>query len=106
MSFIPTKFKKTPVKEMACLNCGRPFTGNENFCGYCGQKNTAKQLRFGNFISNLFAGFFSYDSRFWRTFIPLLSQPGKVSKKYIEGKRARFVNPFQLYLNVSILFFY
>jgi len=69
------------------------------------KKNTTKKLSIGDFISNLFSGFLSYDSRFWTTFIPLLTQPEKVSKDYIEGKQAGFVNPFQLYLNISIVFF-
>lgn len=107
MKFPLIKFKpkKTEVKGLQCLNCGKPLRGDENFCSYCGQKNTTKKLNFGTFINNLFSGFLSYDSRFWTTFIPLLTKPGKVSKEYIEGKRARFVNPFRLYLNVSIVFF-
>lgn len=111
MKFNLIKFKpkknlnKIEIKGLECLNCGQPLTGNENFCSYCGQKNTTKKLSFTTFINNLFSGFFSYDSRFWTTFRPLLASPGKVSKDYISGKRARFVNPFQLYLNVSIVFF-
>ncbi|WP_299526685.1 DUF3667 domain-containing protein [uncultured Lutibacter sp.] len=111
MKFSILKFKPKvnqkliETKGLECLNCGQPFTGNENFCSFCGQKNTIKKLNFGYFINNLISGFFSYDSRFWNTFIPLLTKPGKVSKEYIEGKRARFVNPFQLYLNISIIFF-
>ena len=105
LSFIKFKQKHQQIKGLECLNCKQPLVGNENFCSYCGQKNTIKQLSITNFISNLFSGFFSYDSRFWRTFIPLLTKPGKVSKEYIEGKRIRFVNPFQLYLNISIIFF-
>lgn len=99
------KLAKIQTKGLECLNCMQPLKGDENFCSFCGQKNTIKQLSFSNFLSNLFSGFFSYDSRFWRTFIPLLIKPGKVSKEYIEGKRIRFVNPFQLYLNISIIFF-
>ncbi|GGK36146.1 MULTISPECIES: DUF3667 domain-containing protein [Flavobacteriaceae] len=107
MKFNLVKFKPkvNQVKGLDCLNCGQPQTGNENFCSYCGQKNSTKKLSFGVFVNNIFSGFFSYDSRFWTTFIPLLTKPGKVSRQYIEGKRARFVNPFQLYLNVSIIFF-
>ena len=75
------------------------------FVHIVGKKNTTKKLTLNHFISNVFSGFFSYNSRFWKTFIPLLTKPGKVSKDYIEGKRARFVNPFLLYLNVSIIFF-
>ncbi|MGV6844723.1 MAG: DUF3667 domain-containing protein [Lutibacter sp.] len=99
------KFKSKEIKGLECLNCGQPLLNNENFCSNCGQKNSVKKLSFSNFLSNLFSGFFSYDSRFWKTFIPLLTKPGKISKQYIEGKRIRFVNPFQLYLNVSIIFF-
>ena len=102
---IKTSKKVKNTKGLECLNCGQPLTGNENFCSNCGQKNTTKKLSFAVFLDNLISGFFSYDSRFWKTFIPLLTKPGKVSKLYVEGKRVRFVNPFQLYLNVSIVFF-
>lgn len=105
LSIPKLKIKKQQNKGLECLNCGQPFIGSENFCSNCGQKNTTKKLNLGTFFNNLFAGFLSYDSRFWRTFIPLLTKPGKVSKDYISGKRVRFVNPFQLYLNVSIVFF-
>lgn len=37
--------------------------------------------------------------------MPLLTKPGKVSRDFIEGKRARYSNPFQFYLTVSIIFF-
>ena len=104
-SLIKFKPKTKQVKGLECLNCEMPLNGSENFCSYCGQKNATNKLSFGNFLNSLFSGFLSYDSRFWRTFIPLLTKPGKVSKDFIEGKRARFVNPFQLYLNVSIVFF-
>lgn len=108
MKFSLVKFKPKKViqtKGLECLNCKQPLTGEDNFCSYCGQKNTTKKLSFGVFVSNIFSNFFSYDSRFWSTFIPLLTKPGKVSKEFVEGKRVKFVNPFQLYLNVSIIFF-
>lgn len=97
--------KPVPRKGLECLNCGQPLNGGDNFCSHCGQKNSTKKLSFGVFVSNMFSGFFSYDSRFWRTFIPLLTKPGKISKEFILGRRVKYVNPFQLYLNVSIIFF-
>ena len=48
---------------------------------------------------------FSLDTKFWRTLIPLLISPGKVSKDYIEGKRVRYTNPFRFYLATTIIFF-
>ena len=97
--------KPVPRKGLECLNCGQPLSGADNFCSNCGQKNSIKKLSFGVFVSNMFSGIFSYDSRFWRTFIPLLTKPGKISKEFIQGRRVKYVNPFQLYLNVSIMFF-
>lgn len=98
--------RHTPIISVIlnCLNCGKPLASDDNFCSYCGQKYIEK-LSFASFIRQLTSGLFSYDSRFWTTFIPLLFKPGKVSRNYIEGKRKRYVNPFQLYLHVSILFF-
>lgn len=93
------------IKEPNCLNCEYPFTKDEKFCPECGQKNKGKKITLGSFIREVFAGFFSWDARFWRTLIPLLIKPGKVSKDYIDGKRNRYSNPFRFYLTVSVIFF-
>lgn len=37
--------------------------------------------------------------------IPLLTNPDKFSKDYIDGKRQCYINPFRFYLAVSIVFF-
>lgn len=58
-----------------------------------------------NFVGEVFNGFISFDAKFWKTIIPLLTKPGKVSRDFIDGKRARYSNPFQFYLTVSIIFF-
>lgn len=93
-----------PYISSDCLNCEQPLNSKDVFCSNCGQKNVEK-LSFSNFINQLVSGLFSYDSRFWTTFLTLIKKPGKVSKDYIEGKRAPYVNPFQMYLHVSIIFF-
>ncbi|WP_439130447.1 DUF3667 domain-containing protein [Polaribacter sp.] len=48
---------------------------------------------------------FNFEAKFWTTIIPLLINPGKVSRDYIDGKRQRYSNPFRFYLTVSIIFF-
>ncbi|KGL58815.1 DUF3667 domain-containing protein [Polaribacter sp. Hel1_85] len=53
----------------------------------------------------MFNGLFNFDAKFWKTLIPLLINPGKVSKDYKEGKRSRYSNPFRFYITVSIIFF-
>lgn len=99
-----TRFNKNK-KGIECLNCSQPISTSDNFCSNCGQVNDELPLSIKQFVSEFFAGFFSFDSRFFKTFFPLIFKPGKVSKDYIEGKRRKYVNPFQLYLHVTILFF-
>jgi len=45
------------------------------------------------------------DSRVWRTLIPLITRPGKLTRDYLEGRRARYMPPFRTYLVLSIVFF-
>ncbi|QTE24525.1 DUF3667 domain-containing protein [Polaribacter cellanae] len=102
-----TKSKKNlvKIKDPECLNCGYPFNGQEKFCPDCGQANKGNNITFKNFIHEVFNGLFNFDAKFWNTFIPLLINPGSVSRNYIEGKRQRYSNPFRFYLTVSIIFF-
>lgn len=100
-----TKKKAIVLKDLNCLNCGYPFTKDEKFCPECGQKNKGSKITFASFMNEMFQGFFSWDAKFWRTLIPLLIKPGKVSSEYIAGKRQKYSNPFRFYLTVSILFF-
>lgn len=99
-----TRFNKNK-RGIECLNCKQPISDNDNFCSNCGQVNDELPLSIKQFVSEFFSGFFSFDTRFFKTFIPILFKPGSVSKDYIDGKRRRYVNPFQLYLHVTILFF-
>lgn len=99
------KTKKVVVHQEKCLNCGHPFLNKEKFCPECGQANKGDKITFYNFIHEIFNGFFSFDAKFWRTIIPLLTKPGKVSRDYVDGKRNRYSNPFRFYFTVSILFF-
>lgn len=99
-----TRFSKKK-RGIECLNCGQPLSPRDNFCSNCGQVNDDLPISIKQFISDFFAGFLNFDSRFFKTFGPLLFKPGKVPKDYIEGKRMKYVNPFQLYLNVTIVFF-
>ena len=56
-------------------------------------------------MHEIFNGFMSFDAKFWRTIIPLLISPGKVTREYVNGKRNKYSNPFRFYFTVSILFF-
>jgi hypothetical protein len=92
-------------RGIECLNCKQPLNSGDCFCSNCGQKNDIRPLQLSQLLSEFFLSFFSLDSRFLRTIIPLISKPGKVTKEYSEGKRMSFMNPFRFYINISIFFF-
>ncbi len=92
-------------KGNKCLNCGHILENDENYCPDCGQINDTRKISVSVFIHTLLSGFYSFDSRFIRTIVPLLSKPGKVSVEYIAGKRTFYSNPFQLLLQTNILLF-
>ncbi len=92
-------------KGTKCLNCESTISENNNFCPNCGQVNDKSRLSLKQYFAEYLSGFFSFDNRFIKTVIPLIFKPGKVTREYIEGKRKKYVNPFQLYLNITIIFF-
>jgi hypothetical protein len=99
-----TRFKDNK-KGYECLNCKQPLDSRDNFCSNCGQVNDLKPLSIKQYLKEFLSGFFAFDTRTLNTLIPLLFRPGKVALEYINGERMRYVNPFQLYLHTSIVFF-
>ena len=89
--------------ETSCLNCGTPLRGQ--YCGQCGQRARSRLISLWELIRDAFGDLFELDSRLWQTLIPLLIRPGKLTADYLQGKRARFMPPFRMYLVLSLLFF-
>jgi len=86
-----------------CENCGVRLQGE--FCHTCGQSRQRSTRYFGTIMMDLLDNLFSFDSRVFRTLVPLMLIPGFVCSEYLSGKRARFLPPFRLYLFASIIFF-
>ncbi len=63
-------------------------------------------FHFGIWWPMVFLIFF-YDSKFQKTFVPLFTKPGFLTREYLEGRRIRYVHPLRLYFFVSfvLLFF-
>lgn len=45
------------------------------------------------------------DSRVWLTLRLLMTKPGFLTREFLEGRRARYLPPFRLYLVMSVLLF-
>lgn len=86
-----------------CQNCGTELHGD--FCHNCGQQALSSSRFFGSVFLDLLSNIFSYDSKAFRTLSPLLLKPGFLSNEYIAGRRARYIQPFRLYLFTSVICF-
>ena len=93
--------KQKPVE--VCLNCGTVLGGQ--YCGNCGQRAASRLISVWELLRDAFGDLLELDSRLWRTLIPLVTRPGQLTRDYLEGRRARFMPPFRMYLVLSILFF-
>lgn len=91
-----------PDQPEECMNCGTPLTGA--FCHACGQKGHLHRT-IGAFMHDLIHGALHFEGKFWRTLPMLLFKPGKLTRRYIEGERARFVSPMALFLFGVFLMF-
>ena len=86
------KAAHAPIK---CLNCGALVTGH--YCGQCGQKAHVHRslAAIGHDIMH---GVLHLDGKLWNT-LPLLTfRPGELTRRFIEGERAKFVSPMAMFL--------
>lgn len=88
--------------EEICLNCGARLIGAH--CHACGQKAHLHRT-LGAFLHDLLHGALHFEGRTWKT-LPLLAfRPGQLTRRYIDGERARFVSPMALFLFSIFLMF-
>lgn len=82
-------------KHATCLNCGTPTPGH--YCPECGQHaHVARSI--GHILHELVHGILHLDGKVWRTLPMLIAKPGLLTRDYVEGRRARYVAPFGIFL--------
>ncbi|MCP4271593.1 MAG: DUF3667 domain-containing protein [Gammaproteobacteria bacterium] len=86
-----------------CLNCVAPLKGP--YCHNCGQPDRHFIRFFPKVLWDMVNEAFDFDSKVFRTILPLLFSPARLTMEYIAGRRARYVNPLRLYIITSVLFF-
>ncbi len=90
-------------EEKVCLNCGAQVA--EKFCSHCGQENREPEETFGDLVNHFFADITHYDSKFFISLKDLLFRPGFLTREYLAGRRARYLNPVRMYVFISFTFF-
>jgi hypothetical protein len=85
-----------------CLNCGAALAGP--YCQDCGQSGHVHRTLTA-WWHDLLHGVLHLDGKIWRT-LPLLAwKPGELTRRYVEGERAKFVSPLGLFLFSVFLMF-
>ena len=94
---------KADLSGQPCRNCGHDVA--ERFCPNCGQLAASFHRPVWSLIGEAISDSFALDGRLARTLPTLLFRPGRLTKAYTSGKRARYVPPFRLFLLASVLFY-
>jgi hypothetical protein len=85
-----------------CLNCATTLAGD--FCHQCGQQAHVHRS-VSAFWHDIAHSVLHFEGKIWRT-LPLLAwRPGELTRRYVEGERARFVSPMALFLFTVFLMF-
>ena len=100
----PVDEAREAANQNSCANCGADVRGR--YCPACGQLNSDFHRPIWTLVSDVMADAFSFDGRIARTIPALMFRPGRVTRAYLEGQRARYVPPFRLFLLASLLFFF
>ena len=87
-----------------CKNCSTEIEGP--FCHFCGQRYHDHKESFGELAYEFVSDFLHFDSRFFKTVLPLIFQPGKLTKNYNDGKQRSQFHPIRLYLFSSFVYFF
>jgi hypothetical protein len=93
----------SPEASPDCPNCNARLRGQ--YCGNCGQRSRNRLISLWELISDGFGDLLEIDSRLWQTLIPMMFRPGRLTSDYLQGRRARYMPPFRMYLVLSVLFF-
>lgn len=85
-----------------CLNCGTRRAGG--FCQRCGQSGHTHRTM-GAIGHDLLHSVLHFDGKTFRTLPLLFFRPGELTRRYIDGERARFVSPLAIFLFSVFLMF-
>ena len=98
-----TTRQKADLSEQPSRNSGEMVS--QRNCPNSGQMAASFHRPVLSLIGETIGDTFTLDGRLARTLPVLMFRPGRLTRNYTEGKRARYVPPFRLFLLASLLFY-
>lgn len=86
-----------------CLNCGTLLAGD--WCHACGQRSDPHHRSLLHLATELLEALTHADSRLWRTMRRLALDPARLTRDYLDGRRASEIPPLRLFLVMLFLLF-
>jgi len=90
-------------QEKNCLNCNAQLQGK--YCHICGQENIEPKETVWHLVGHFFQDITHFDGKFFSTLKLLVFRPGFLSREYMAGRRASYLNPVRMYVFTSAFFF-
>ena len=87
----------------SCENCGAELGGG--YCSRCGQDSNGPPQTAVGLVGFFISSLTGLESKAVRSFITLMTRPGRLSRAYVDGQRVRYSSPVQLYLWCTAMFF-
>ena len=85
-----------------CHNCGAAVSGN--FCSHCGQRSSINKVTFKETFQDIAENFFSINAPFFKTLKLLFTNPGKLFRDYLQGKRKTYYKPVSFFVLFTVLY--
>ena len=90
---------------LACPNCGENF--RSRFCPNCGERRIeSEDYSLGRFLCEAFNILTSFESNLFRSFVSLITRPGRLTAEYFKGRRKSYLKPLQLFIFCNLIFFF
>jgi hypothetical protein len=86
-----------------CSNCGGHLDTDVKHCPHCGQKQPLADLSFSAMMSDVWLVMTNIDNSFFRT-LKDIWMPWKLTARYIDGQRKKYINPFRLFIILLLIF--
>jgi hypothetical protein len=95
---------EAPAEVVRCPSCDRAVA--ERYCGGCGERMLGpRDHSFPAFVAEAASHVLTLDNRLWRT-VRALPRPGLLTVEYLAGRRNRYLSPVQLFLLLTVVFFF
>lgn len=91
------------TEQQHCQNDGTKLAGD--YCHTCGQRADEPRRAVIGLVQDFFVDTLAIDGKLARTLALLLTRPGVLARRYLDGQRVRYSPPFRLYLFASVFFF-